>query len=282
MATKNSSHGREKQRFKLLLEYDGSRFSGWQQQKEAVTVQGTLRRAAASLFAGSGVDVQGNGRTDAGVHALRYAAHLEAVTDLSAEAIRDGLNELLPKDIVVLAVEPSDPRFHARHSCVGRSYLYRIAKRKSAFGKRYVWWVQEPLDVVAMARAALQLEGMLDFAAFAEKKELKKSTRVLVRMVQVTETEDFVLCRVVASHFLWHMVRRLVGVLVEVGAGRLDADGIPALLAGPPASLAARYTAPAAGLFFERAFYDEKALARFLVDCRQGDEGDWRPLYSLV
>jgi tRNA pseudouridine38-40 synthase len=251
-------------RYRLRLEYDGTRYSGWQKQTDARTIQGTLLEAGAVIF-GEPVDIQGNGRTDAGVHALDYTAHLETHTVLPAADIAARFNELLPTDIVVLAVESCSPRFHARHNCIGRSYLYRFSLRKSAFAKRHVWWIKGPLDVAAMAAAGDVFVGMHDFVAFAEKQELKKSTQVLINAVQVFGDEEMIRLRIVGSHFLWKMVRRMAAVLVEVGRHEWDPHDMAALLrSGTEAP--ALPMAPPRGLFFERAFYDEGALAAFLAE----------------
>jgi len=254
-----------RRRYRLTLEYDGTGFSGWQKQSDARTLQGALLAAAVEIFDDERLDIQGHGRTDAGVHAMAYTAHLETTgVELPLAAIVERFNELLPASIAVLAIEPCHPRFHARHSCIGRSYIYQIAKRKSAFHKKYVWWVKEGLDARAMAEAARLFAGMHDFAAFAEKQELKKSTKVLLNGIYLYEDEEMLRLRVVGSHFLWRMVRRLAGVLVEVGRGRLNREEVAACLTGPSA-IPGRLTAPAAGLFFEQAFYDEGAFADFLA-----------------
>lgn len=250
-------------RYRLILEYDGTNFSGWQKQSDARTVQGDLLKAAARVFGGNAVDVQGCGRTDAGVHALEYVAHLEVASGLSAHETAQRLNETLPKDIALRAVEDVDMRFHARHSCIARSYVYQLRNRKSAFGKRYSWWIRDQLDLTAMRHAGETLCGMHDFAAFAERQELKKSTRVLVHQVRVFVEGDVIRVRVVGSHFLWHMVRRMVGVLVEAGCRRLSREEVAGLLLGP-SEIPFSNTAPAAGLFFEKALYDEEELERFL------------------
>jgi tRNA pseudouridine38-40 synthase len=256
---------RKRRRYMLTLEFDGTNFSGWQKQADARTVQGDLLKGAARVFGEIPMDLQGCGRTDAGVHALRYVAHLEVSSDIPAHEAAGLLNETLPKDIAVKAVELADPRFHARHNCLARSYVYRLRTRKSAFGKRYDWWVHEELDLPAMRRAASVMVGMHDFASFAEKQELKKSTKVLVHKIDVSVDRDVTLIRVVGSHFLWHMVRRIVGILVEVGCHRLQEVNIQALLQGP-SDIPSGHTAPAAGLFFERAFYDEQELAEFITN----------------
>ncbi len=254
-----------RRRYRLTLEYDGTNFSGWQKQADARTVQGDLLKGAARVFGEIAMDLQGCGRTDAGVHALEYVAHLEVSSDMPPQEVARMLNETLPKDIAVRAVVVADLRFHARHNCIARSYIYQLRTQKSAFGKRYDWWVHEELDLPAMQRAGSVMVGMHDYAAFAEKKELKKSTKVLVHKVGVFIEKDVIRIRVIGSHFLWHMVRRMVGVLVEAGCHRLTEEDIQGLFQGP-SEVPFNHTAPAAGLFFEKAFYDELEFASFLQE----------------
>lgn len=254
-----------RQRYRLTLEYDGTGFSGWQKQSDARTLQGALLDAAAEIFADDRIDIQGHGRTDAGVHALAYTAHLETTAaGIPAATLIHRFNELLPASIVMLDITPCDHRFHARHSCVGRSYLYQIARRKTAFHKKHVWWVKEDLNLGAMTRAAKLFVGMHDFASFAEKQELKKSTLVRLNGLFLYQDNEMIRLRVVGSHFLWRMVRRIAGVLVETGRGSLTTDDVAACLAGP-SDIPGRLTAPASGLFFEQAFYTERELADFLA-----------------
>ncbi|MGL1932244.1 MAG: tRNA pseudouridine(38-40) synthase TruA [Desulfotalea sp.] len=255
-----------RRRYRLTLEYDGTNFSGWQKQADARTVQGDVLKGAARVFGKVPMDLQGCGRTDSGVHALEYIAHLEVVSDMGAHEVAKKLNETLPKDLAVKSVEAAGIRFHARHNCIARSYVYQIRTEKSAFGKRYDWWVQDELDIPAMQHAGSMMTGMHDFAAFAEKKELKKSTKVLVHKVEVFTENGILKIRVVGSHFLWHMVRRVVGVMVEVGCQRLTEDNIQNMLENNSDILPSHHTAPGAGLFFEKAFYDNEGLAEFLKD----------------
>lgn len=262
-------------RFRLTLEYDGTRFSGWQKQDDAKTIQGTLLFVAAEIFGRPDADIQGNGRTDAGVHALRYIAHLDVVTELTPEAIRMRFNDLLPQDIVVLAVERTLPRFHARHNCIGRSYLYRISTRKTALERKFVWWVKDRLDCSAMGKACQLFTGMHDFVSFAEKQELKKSTKVLVNAVSMHQGMDLITFRVIGSHFLWKMVRRMVGVLVEKGRHTLTEADIQDFLT-IPSSRPARFTAPSSGLFFERAFYEDEEFKDFLANNGQSPPACFR------
>jgi len=254
----------------LILEYDGTRYRGWQKQDDTRTIQGSLLAAAADIFEGD-VDIQGNGRTDAGVHALHYVAHLEARTALTPDTIRLRFNDILPADIVVIDVETCHPRFHARHSCIGRSYLYRISQCKTAFAKKYVWWVRDPLDLEAMAEAADLFQGMHDFASFAEKQELKKSTMVLINASLLYEVDDMIIFRIVGSHFLWKMIRRMAGILVEVGRRNLGVADVEAFLRKPEGA-SVHFTAPPSGLFFEYAFYDKEEIETFLAEITVGPE----------
>src|ERR1043165_7690540 len=130
-------------RFKLTIEYAGTRYSGWQIQKNARTVQGELPRAIAEVVETTELELYGSGRTDAGVHALAQVAHLDVHTRQPAEALRRRINDLLPSDINVLRIEPVRHRFHARHQAVGRSYIYQVSRRRSAFAKPFVWWVKD-------------------------------------------------------------------------------------------------------------------------------------------
>ena len=139
-------------RFKLLIEYAGTRYSGWQIQKNARTVQGEIDRAVREVSKRGEFELYGSGRTDAGVHALAQVAHLELYTDLPPESLRRKLNDELPADIHIRAIDKAPHRFHARHDAVSRCYLYQISRRRTAFAKPFVWWIREPLDVGGHAR----------------------------------------------------------------------------------------------------------------------------------
>jgi tRNA pseudouridine38-40 synthase len=240
--------------WKLTIEYDGTRYRGWQSQKNTErTVQGVLVRAAHELF-GEEVTLGGSGRTDAGVHALAQVAHLKAKKSLPPLAIEHGLNDLLPFDVNVLEVEAAPSGFHARHDALSRTYLYRISRRRTAFDKRYVWWVRDRLNFTAMARAATLFAGRHDFASFCENAEGQTSTVVVVEKSEMLDWEREIHYRVEASHFLWKMVRRLVGTVVEVGRGNLGLAAIEKLLT-ERSTAPARWTAPPSGLFLERVRY---------------------------
>jgi tRNA pseudouridine38-40 synthase len=248
--------------WKLVIEYDGTRYSGWQEQKNARTVAGDIRSVAEN-FLETDVELHGSGRTDAGVHALAQVAHLRAElrSAPSPEELRRALNSDLPADVAILRVHPVDNRFHARHDALRRSYIYQISTRKRAFEKRFVWWVKERLDVEAMARAAGTLAGRHDFVCFRAPDPSKptESTIVVVDAASVTTETDMVLFRIEASHFLWRMVRRVVGVLVKLGKREIKEAQFAQLVDGRcDAKLdVAGWTAPAAGLFLERVVYPD-------------------------
>jgi len=242
-------------RYRLTLEYAGTRYSGWQIQKNARTVQGEVHRAVESALRGAPFETYGSGRTDAGVHALGQVIHLDSAVVLPPATLVTRINDALPPDINVLDAERVPPRFHARHSAVARSYLYQIALRRTAFAKPFVWWVREPLDVNRMRDASAHLAGFGDFRAFTDDEPGEKSTTVLVEEIAIGMEGGLLLVRVRGSHFLWKMVRRIVGVLVEVGRGGLAPSEVAGLL-GSASELPARLTAPASGLFLERVFYE--------------------------
>lgn len=250
--------------WKITLEYDGTKYSGWQEQNNARTVAGSLRGAIED-FLGTPVELMGAGRTDAGVHALGQVAHVKLRKSerrhprYEPAYLRTQWNDRLPSDISILDVEEAPVSFHARHSAVARTYLYQIATRKTAFHKRHVWWIKEPLDVAAMQEAAARMAGRHDFARFAAKDPSRphESTVVHVESAEVFEDDYLILFRIDASHFLWRMVRRLVGITVKVGLGEVSLDEFDELLQGRGEARldVAAWTAPSAGLFLESVRY---------------------------
>jgi tRNA pseudouridine38-40 synthase len=204
-------------RFKLTIEYAGTRYSGWQIQKNAKTVQGEIERAINAATGQRDFELYGSGRTDAGVHALAQVAHLDIATTLPADTLRRKINDELPADINILLVEKVRHKFHARHDAIGRTYLYQVSRRRTAFAKPYVWWVKEALDLAQMQDAASRFVGFHDFKSFSDANPREGSTEVLLETLDVRDDGDLVVFRVDGSHFIWKLVRRLVGVIVEVG-----------------------------------------------------------------
>ena len=238
-------------RFRLLIEYAGTRYSGWQIQKNARTVQGEIDRAIRDTVRPREFELYGSGRTDAGVHAVGQVAHLEIYTTLKPEQLRRTINDALPSDIHVIAVDKVPHKFHARHDAVARSYVYQISRRRTAFGKPFVWWIKEPLDLAAMREAAALFVGRQDFRGFTDDDPAEKSTVVHVERLELVEAGSLILVRIQGSHFLWKMVRRIVGVLAAVGRRELSPrDAVKSGLD------VAALTAPSAGLFLEGVYYD--------------------------
>jgi tRNA pseudouridine38-40 synthase len=241
--------------YKLTIEYEGTRYSGWQAQGNTQkTVQGHLARAASQVL--GEVDVGGAGRTDAGVHATGQVAHLRARKAIDPQQIVRKINDLLPHDIHILRAERANDKFHARHDAVSRIYLYQISTRRTAFAKPFVWWIKDRLDFDAMARAASTLKGRHDFTAFADKRLAADESRiVVVERAELARADDLILFRIEASHYLWKMVRKLVSYLAEVGRGTEKPDVLAQKEAWQP-------TAPPSGLFLERVLYPRETFER--------------------
>ena len=243
-------------RFKLTIEYAGTRYSGWQIQKNARTVQGEIDQAARSVTGRKDFELYGAGRTDAGVHALAQVAHLDVSTNLPPDTLRRRLNDELPSDINILSAVVVPHRFHARHDAAARRYLYQIATRRTAFAKPFVWWVKDPLDLERMREVSRAFVGLHDFTSFAavDRDSEDAASLALLERLEIAEDGALVLVLVEGSHFLWRMVRRIVGVLVAVGHGELDPAQAASML-GERSDVPARLTAPSSGLFLDRVFY---------------------------
>lgn len=245
--------------FKLVLEYEGTRYSGWQAQGNTPrTVQGHLTRAAEQLLGKA--DIAGSGRTDAGVHAAGQVAHLRTRQEIAPLDLMRKLNDLIPQDIHILRCDRVQDGFHARHDAGSRVYLYQISKRRSAFAKPFIWWIKDRLNVESMRHAAALLPGRHDFTAFSDKRLEAESTDVVVERVDLGEDGDLILLRITASHYLWKMVRKIVAALVEVGRGSLSVDGFQELLGGRSERF--RPTAPPSGLFLEAVTYEGELFDR--------------------
>jgi tRNA pseudouridine38-40 synthase len=243
-------------RFRMVVEFAGTRYSGWQIQKNARTVQGEIAAAVRLVSGRTDFELYGSGRTDAGVHALGQVAHLDLETRLLPVPLCHALNDNLPADIHVLSAEKVPRSFHARHDAVSRSYLYQISRRRTAFAKPFVWWIKDPLDVARMRQATPHFSGMNDFRSFTDRDPEEASTRVLLEGIEIAEEGALILIRIRGSHFLWKMVRRIVGVLAEVGRGAMVPRDVARLLQ-ENSDVPARLTAPPSGLFLERVFYRE-------------------------
>jgi len=249
--------------YRLTIEYEGTRYSGWQAQGNTPkTIQGHLLRAATQVAGDA--DVGGAGRTDAGVHAAAQIAHLRIKKAIDANLLVRKINDLLPHDICVLAATRTGDAFHARHDAVSRVYLYQIATRRTAFAKAFVWWIKDRLDVDAMRGAAALLAGRHDFSAFTDKRLQQDESRVVVvERSEIAVADDLILFRIAASHYLWKMVRKLVAFLVEIGRGEMTADDLAARLHRKAQLF--QPSAPPSGLFLEAIIYRGETFDRPLL-----------------
>ncbi len=242
-------------KFKITLEYNGSKYAGWQIQKNAQTIQGELLKAGEAIFGTKTFEFYGSSRTDAGVHALGQVAHLQVETLIPLENLLNKFNDKLPPDISIVAIEKTHPKFHARFDATARSYIYLISKRKTAFAKPYVWWVNEDFDANIMQEAARYLEGFHDFRSFTNDSPEEKSTDTELKFIDLYQINDLLVVHIVGSHFLWKMVRKIIAALVEVGKGKIAPSSIASILNGHDNQL--HLTAPPMGLFLERVYYKE-------------------------
>jgi len=243
-------------RYKLIIEYDGAPFSGWQLQDTLPTVQGALE-AAAKAIAGLEVRVHGAGRTDAGVHALGQVAHCDVAKNLSAGRFRDAMNaHLRPHPIAVLSAEIVPETFEARFSAVKRHYLYRIRNSRAnlALDVGRVWRVPRKLDAATMHQAAQRLVGKHDFTTFRDTECQAKSPEKTLDQLDVTREGDAIDIVTSARSFLHSQVRSMVGSLVWVGEGRWNADDLAAALAARDRA-ACGPVAPPQGLYLVRVDY---------------------------
>ncbi len=241
-------------RFKLIIEYEGTRYSGWQLQKNARTIQGEINKATCIALNTNDFEIYGSGRTDAGVHALAQVAHLDVQTMLAPDIIRMKINDELPADIALKRVEKASSRFHARHDAISRSYIYQISRRRTALGKRYVWWIKDNLDVNLIEQASEEFVGMHDFRSFTSDDPEEKSTKVVIESCKIATHGDLIVIRIIGSHFLWNMVRRMVGVMAGVGRKKLNVEDVRMFLK-KKSVIPASHTAPPSGLFLENVYY---------------------------
>lgn len=242
--------------FNMVLAYDGTRYRGWQRLGNSPdTIQGKLEQTLSRILE-QPVEVHGSGRTDAGAHAKGQVASFRAETDRSCREITALLRQYLPEDIGVLELTEAAPRFHARLSATGKTYVYRVwnSRVPNVFERRYVHQIGEPLDVEAMRRAAADFLGTHDFLAFCSNKHFKKSSVRTVTALEIQQLGHEVRFTVTGNGFLYNMVRIMVGTLLEIGLHRRAETEIPHILASRSREQAGE-TAPAKGLCLEEVYY---------------------------
>jgi tRNA pseudouridine38-40 synthase len=253
-------------RMRMILQYDGTAYKGWQVQKTGTTIQGLLQDVISRLT-GERVQVIGAGRTDAGVHALAQVASFDTSSRLEPPALQRGLNALLPADIRVTGLDEVASEFHPRKSACRKRYMYLIANMEEipVFMERYMWGIRFPLDTAKMNAAAGYLMGRHDFSSFRGAKCGSRNTERTIYSIGLEKKEEvmflfvgfkgtFIRLSIEADGFLRHMVRNIIGTLVEVGREKADPQKIIEILASRDRRVAGPM-APARGLFLERVFY---------------------------
>lgn len=236
------------QNYRALIQYDGTRYSGWQKQGNTdATIQGRLEKAISQL-AGEGIEIHGSGRTDAGVHALGQVANFKTNTPICLPDFSEELNKMLPDDIAVLELIPTEPRFHARLNAKEKVYRYTIRNSHCAdvFRRRFEYKLPEPLDLEKMQKAAEVLTGTHDFRGFSTGRT-KKSTVRTVFSIRIDKTGDRIDITFTGDGFLYNMVRILTGTLIEIGMGTREIHSIQAVFETKDRTQAG-FTAPAQGL----------------------------------
>ncbi len=237
--------------FRILVQYEGTRYQGWQRQDSTGnTIQGKLEMILAKMTGLDFVQVDGSGRTDAGVHARGQVANFKIDTALSAQEVMDYLNHYLPEDIGVTSIQEVPERFHSRLNAKGKTYCYRIwnSSMPCVFERRYVYELPEQLDLDAMRAAASCFVGKHDFKAFTSNKKSKKSTVRTIDAIQIENVGKEIVITYSGDGFLYHMVRILTGTLIEVGLGQRSPASVGALLAQNAARELSGVLVPAKGL----------------------------------
>ncbi len=244
------------QNFRLVCQYDGTRYRGWQKQASVNnTVQGRLEFFLAQVL-GESVTLEGAGRTDAGVHALAQTASFQSSADLTAGAIAESLRKLLPSDISLLEIQPAKERFHARYNAKGKHYRYRIWNdvQPNVFLRNFSFWEPKPLDLELMRKAAVSFTGTRDFRAFFAGAKEKKNTLRSISKLEIRKEGSEVILDFYGDGFLHKMIRILAGTLIEVGRGERTVDSISGLFETAKREDAG-FTASASGLFLVEVFY---------------------------
>jgi len=242
--------------FKIIIEYDGGSYHGWQKQKNDLTIQGEIEKVLLKMT-GNKVALTGSGRTDAGVHAFSQAANFHCNTNLLSEEFYKGLNSLLPKDIVIKECREVDNKFHARYDVKSKIYEYRIlnCKTPAAISRQYAWFIRKKLDLNAMKSALSNIIGKHDFKAFEGTGSPRSHTtrNVLNATIEQKDT-NYLYIEIEANGFLKHMVRNIVGTLVDVGLGKITSDDFKQILLSMDRNKAGA-TAPPHGLFLMHVKY---------------------------
>lgn len=242
--------------YKFIVQYEGTRYQGWQKQESTTnTIQGKLE-AILKHLTGQEIQIDGSGRTDAGVHAKGQVANAKLPVYYEPQELMDYFNRYLPDDIAIVQCEEVPERFHSRLNAVRKTYCYRILNTKTphVFDRRYVYQLEDPLDLSRMRKAANDLLGQHDFKAFTSTKKGKKSTVRTIERIDIVSQGDEIVITYVGDGFLYHMVRILTGTLIEVGLGKREPESMKTIIDSKKREMAG-YLVPAQGLCLEGVEY---------------------------
>jgi len=242
--------------FKIIIEYDGTSYHGWQRQKNEHTIQEEIEKALLTMT-GKKTVLTASGRTDAGVHALGQIANFTCDTDLSPQAFQNGLNSLTKDDIVIISCDIVDESFHSRFNAKSKTYNYRILNRNlpAAINRQYAWFIKKKLDIDAMRLAVRHIIDTHDFKAFEGTGSPRSHTTRRVFKAEISEQGNgLIIVEIEADGFLRFMVRNITGTLVDVGLGKITSDDFKKILISKDRSMAGA-TAPPQGLFLMKVKY---------------------------
>lgn len=240
---------------KLVVEYDGTNYAGWQRQNNAITIQQKVEEAIQNIT-GKFSEVTGSSRTDAGVHAKGFVCNFLTESKIPSENFKKALNSFLPKDIVIVKSEEVETSFHARFNSVGKRYVYTIltGNQRAAIGRNYIYYFHRKLDIEKMKIASKYILGTHDFSAFKNAGSSVKTSVRTIKELNIVEDGNMIKFSIMGDGFLYNMVRIIVGTLLEVGVGRFEPEYVVDILSSKERSKAGK-SVPANGLCLEEVFY---------------------------
>lgn len=238
---------------KIVIEYDGTNFHGWQYQPDLRTIQGEIQRAMRIIFK-SEINIIGAGRTDTGVHAKAQVANFLIDHPMPVLTIKAALNGNLPRDVRIISADEVDEKFHARYDAIKRHYSYTITRQEKAINRFYVWCHKSDLNIEKMQHASNYLLGEHDFKAFCHADENMNHYRCFVEQIVWEQNNELITLNIIANRFLYNMVRIIVGTMINIGRGFTPAEQIPQILESRDRR-SAGITVPAKGLCLEKVYY---------------------------
>ena len=241
--------------FKIDISYDGTDFFGWQIQKNTRTVQGELTDAFSTVFSKHKINLIGSGRTDTGVHARHQIANIDLDTNLSCENIKNAINSNIGNDVQINSCKIVESKFNSRFSAVSREYVYVISKVKSPIKRKYCWMLEESFDLNLLNDCAKEIIGIHDFSSFCKEKSLKENNQCEIIYSKWISDKNKYLYKIIGNRFLHHMVRFLVGTMIEVGKSRIEFKDFCKLLKNKKKSNLI-IKAPPCGLYLNNIYYD--------------------------